>query len=279
MNKIACQYVIVKFSPYVETGEFANVGLLMIAPAHGYFDFKLETRRYHRVTQFFNKLDPKFYKKTLKTLEIALDGINKLLKSYEFDTQSTTRNTELAYRLFAETTRQRESIIRFSETRVVLTEEPKNKFIELYEKYIHQNFITKEYLEVILEKEMRLWLNEAKIGKRFKRETIGNDEYQATFPFVEQQNNQFKKAIKPLHLAHAQASQILDHGGTWLFRLEALRRRKLLPEKILFTVSGPKSNSNTRQTAYHEITERLKESGTTVIDSANYNEIIEFARS
>ncbi len=62
MNKIACQYVIVRFAPYVETGEFANVGILMMAPRHGYFGFKLETRRHGRITRFFEELEPKLYR-------------------------------------------------------------------------------------------------------------------------------------------------------------------------------------------------------------------------
>ncbi|MGM0927683.1 MAG: DUF3037 domain-containing protein [Pseudomonadota bacterium] len=32
MKRIACQYVILRFMPYVETGEFANVGVVMIPP-------------------------------------------------------------------------------------------------------------------------------------------------------------------------------------------------------------------------------------------------------
>jgi len=30
MKKFACQYAIVRFLPYLETGEFANVGIVML---------------------------------------------------------------------------------------------------------------------------------------------------------------------------------------------------------------------------------------------------------
>lgn len=65
MNKIACQYAIVRFAPFVETGEFANVGILMIAPKERFFGFKLETRRHGRITRFFEELDRKHYTQAL----------------------------------------------------------------------------------------------------------------------------------------------------------------------------------------------------------------------
>ena len=65
MNKVACQYAIVRFAPYVETGEFANVGIVMMAPKQRYFKFEVELKRYGRITKFFDDVDAKLYKKTL----------------------------------------------------------------------------------------------------------------------------------------------------------------------------------------------------------------------
>ena len=59
MKKIACRYAIIQFMPYTETGEFANVGVVLACPETGYFDFKLQTKRYARITAFFNELDAK----------------------------------------------------------------------------------------------------------------------------------------------------------------------------------------------------------------------------
>ena len=52
MKKYACQYAIVRFLPYLETGEFANVGIVMLCPDAGFFDFKL-LRHVRRITAFF----------------------------------------------------------------------------------------------------------------------------------------------------------------------------------------------------------------------------------
>jgi len=75
MNKIACQYAIVRFTPFVETGEFANVGIIMMAPKHRFFGFELETKRYGRITNFFEELDAKVYKKTLHNMKEELERI------------------------------------------------------------------------------------------------------------------------------------------------------------------------------------------------------------
>ena len=40
MNQTPRLYSIVRFMLFVETGEFANVGVIMIAPEQRHFDFK-----------------------------------------------------------------------------------------------------------------------------------------------------------------------------------------------------------------------------------------------
>lgn len=56
MTKQAGVYAIVQFRLYVETGEFANVSVVLTSTGHRYIDFRLLRRR-GRVTQFFRELD------------------------------------------------------------------------------------------------------------------------------------------------------------------------------------------------------------------------------
>ena len=44
MKRFACHYAIIRFLPYPETQEFANVGVVLACPESGYFGFKLEKR-------------------------------------------------------------------------------------------------------------------------------------------------------------------------------------------------------------------------------------------
>lgn len=278
MNRIACQYAIVRFAPYVETGEFANVGVLMMAPRLRYFGFRLETRRHGRVTRFFEELDPKLYREALLGLRKELQRVHEVLKAHGFDGPRKDNDVGFAQRLFSEVVCPRESIVRFSEPRIVLADEPSEKLKELFGFYVERNFVTKEYTETVLEKGIRKWLYEAEIDQRFHRMTIGDKEYQATFPFVELIDNQPVKVIKPLHLAQENPSKIIDHGGAWLFRIEELRRRNRLPGRVLFTVAGPETGDDRRRHAFSEIVARLKGAGVEVADYMNQERVLEFAR-
>lgn len=278
MDKIACQYAIARFAPYVETGEFANVGILMLAPRLGYFGFKLETRYYRRITRFFEELEPKLYRETLQTLREELQRIRQLLKAHGFDVRKQVNDTDFARQIFSEVVRPRESIMRFSEPRVVLADEPEDKLRDLFEFYVERNFITREYKETVLEKKVRTWLGQAQIARCFQRMTVGDDQYHAVFPFVETVDNRPVKIIKPLHLAQDRPNKITDHGGTWLFRLNELRRRDKLPERVLFAVAGPGHADARRYQAFEEIAGRLAEAGVEVTDYGNRERVIEFAR-
>ena len=124
MNKVACQYAIVRFAPFVETGEFANVGIIMIAPKQRYFGFELELKRYGRITKFFDDVDSKLYRKTLYNLKDELDRVTYVFKQHGFDKRLKFNDIDFVNGLFKEIVRTRETIVRFGEIRTVLAEEP-----------------------------------------------------------------------------------------------------------------------------------------------------------
>lgn len=56
----AARYSIIRFLPYAETEEFANVGVVMFAPTARYFDFQL-TNKWRRLGAFFDTLDRRVF--------------------------------------------------------------------------------------------------------------------------------------------------------------------------------------------------------------------------
>ncbi|MFD2111303.1 DUF3037 domain-containing protein [Thiorhodococcus fuscus] len=277
MSKVACQYAIIRFAPYVETGEFANVGILLMASKVRFFGFRLQARRYKRIAGFFEELDSKLYREAIHALKDELERIHWVLKANGFDRRRSANDIEFAKQLFSEIVRPRESILRFSDPGVVLTDDPEEKLQELFSFYVERSFVTKQYQETILEDGVRKWLNNARIGDRFQRLTIGDEDYQATFPFVEQIDQKPVKAIKPLHLAQGQPSKIMEHGAAWLFRVNELKHRARLPENVLFTVSGPEDKDERRQRAFTDIVGRLEDTGVEVTEYVNRQRILEFA--
>ena len=261
MNKVPCLYAIVQFRPFVETGEFANVGIVMMSPERRYFGFKLMYARHARVTHFFEQLDPKVFRTTIRNLRDELEEVGSALKRHGFDKRLKSNDAAYARRVFDEIVRPRESVVRFSETRAVLAANPASTLDELYAFYVERNFVSKEYQEALLERGLRKWLYQARLSDRYEAKAVGDDVYHVNFPFVQIDEEQAvaPKAIKPLNLGHAHPSKILDHGGQWLFRIDQLRRRGALPKKVLFAVSGPEEASSARRRAALDIVEALEQ--------------------
>lgn len=278
MNKTACQYAIVRFAPFVETGEFANVGIIMIAPKQRFFAFQLELKRYGRITRFFEDVDAKLYRRTLYNLKDELERVTNVLKEHDFDRPLKTNDIDFANALFNEVVRTRETIVRFSEVRTVLADDPREKFEELFAFYVERNFVTKKYQEKLLENDVRKLLYQTDMGKRFEKEKLGDHNYHVIFPFVRSDVDEPAKVIKPLHLGHDEPTKIYDHGAAWINRINRLKGKFLEPKRVLFTLAGPDSNDD-RLDAYHDIEVELKATGVRITNCDNKGEITQFALS
>lgn len=277
MKKIPCLYAIVRFCPFVETEEFANVGIVAISPSHRYFEFKLMTKKHARVTNFFEQLDAKVFKSAMQNLREELDRARALLQRHGFDKRLKDNDVDFARQIFDEIVRPREAVIKFSATRGVLMTDPKEKLEELYGHYVERDFVTPEYREQVLERTLRKWFYEAGVGNRFERLEIGTEEYNATFPFVESRGGRVLTAIKPLNLAQEQPSKILDHGGAWVWKLSQLKRKATLPERVLLAVEGPDIGDTVARTkAFNDIVDELTYLGAEVISYNQKAKILDF---
>lgn len=147
MNRVPCLYAIVRFAPLVETGEFANTGVLVIAPAQRFFGFKLMIQRHERITHFFKPLDAKVFRTTMRALRDELERAKALLMQHGFDRRLKENDIEFAKGLFNEIVRPRETVIKFSEPRPLLASDPNAALEELYAHYVERNFVTREYQE------------------------------------------------------------------------------------------------------------------------------------
>lgn len=275
----ACHYAIVRFMPFIETGEFGNVGIVMFSPTARYFGFKLLGQRYSRITNFFEQLDAKFFRASMQATREELQRVSDMLKGMGTDKRLRALDREGSISLWQEILKPRESMVRFSDSRLAMAGDPQAKLGELYAYYVERNFATKEYQERLLERGVRGFLREAHLHERFHEHRIGNAEYNALFPFVELTDENPVKAIKPLRLNHAQPAQIIDHGGQWRVRIEALAKRDLLPTKVLFAVNGYQVGESAIARAQREVTAALLDLGVQVQPADDRQAVIEFARS
>jgi hypothetical protein len=273
----ACHYAIVRFMPFVETGEFANVGIVLFCPNARFFGFKLLVNRHARVTNFFEQLDPKVFRLSMRTFREEMERIQSMRREMGTDRRFKDTDREGALRLWQEIIKPRETMLRFSESRLVLADDPRTKLSEVYQYYVERNFATREYQEKILERGVRGWLRDAKLLEKFHPARIGNDEYHAQFPFVSGPDENPAKVIKPLNLDHSDASRIIDHGGQWVVRINALKKRELLPRSVLFAVNGP-DDSTARGRAKSEVVGELRDSGVLVVPYGQVQPLIAFAQ-
>ena len=275
MKNFACRYAIVQFVPYTETGEFANVGVVIACPETGYFAFKLQTRRYARITAFFDELNADVYRMALKSIQTELERIQRLI----VDLPATPMRAEQIRDLLTALTHPREAMVRFSQVRPVLAQEPVAHLVKLFDHYVDHSFATPEFVEQTITKRIQTLLDGLALPAPFKSERIGDDQIHANFPLVQRKDGELTKIIKPFNLAQDEANRIFDHGDAWLQKVRRLRKRNLLPREVLFAVAAPPESDVKRFGAYQEICVELRQADVRLVEQLQMTEIEQFAKA
>lgn len=259
--KVALRYSVIQFMPYVETGEFANVGVMAVCPKTGYFDYKI-TSKYGRLTQFFPNLSAKQYKASIAFFENELKQIKEMFLDRKID-EAMARN------IFDTLTREREAIVRTTETRVRMTNHEETALEELFDYYIAQSF-TQDSNEDRLTNRVTQMVKGFSLIRPFIAERIGNDEFHASFPLVQKNaQKQPGKIIKPIYFGQEEANKIYEKSDRWLSRIDRLRRFEFLSRdaQILFAFEAPNSASPSQSRALKTV---LADIGSHNIQTINY---------
>lgn len=268
--KIACQYAIVRFLPFLETGEFANVGVILFAPKTRFLGYKLAPKAFPRVTRFFNELDAAVYRKAIRGFDTELEEVQKLAIGQTSD--------DLI--LFAkEVTRLRESLLRFSELRTVLTDNPQEELEALYARYVGRDFINQEYRENVMTRTIKKQLADCNLEKLYVKYTFKKDLRKVTLPLVNS-NPEITRVMKPLAFDQKDPSKLIEHAELWRNKLDWLLQRGVLKnENILLPIEKPEDTTSSElQEAYNIVAEDLKALHIEMIDFDNTARIMEFAR-
>lgn len=277
MKTVACQYAIVRFAPFIETEEFANIGVVLFCPTTGLFQYRLQLKKHARVTHFFEPLKSDVFRASMNNLRAELDRLQRFAN---IDSKHQLRldlgETEMSQRFFNEITRSREGTVRFSDTRVVLAKRPAEKLDELFKFYVDRNFVNVEYGEALLEKGMRTLLNKHQLDNSFAKAELDDGIYRKTFPFVKRENDKIVKVIKPFFLGQKRSTQIIDHGVTWIHSVKRFQSSGQLPREIMFAVKGPENNGS-RSEAFEEIVGEMSNEGILVVPFNNTDKILRYA--
>lgn len=271
IKKYVCRYAVVRFSPYPETEEFVNIGIVIACPLTGYFDFKLQKKKRHgRVTHFFSELAKDMYHETLDMFSSELSRNKYIADSFREDSDKIRS-------VFSSLVHPREAVIRFSEARSRIADNPEEMLNKLFHYYVERDFVTPEYTEQNLERRIRNLIHDLHLSKPFRAMELGDEFTTAHFPLVQEENSRPAKAIKPFYLGQADPGKIINHGGIWVDRIKRMRKRNLLPDAVLFAVDGPTKEDGNRYAAYEEICGDLKEFDIQIVPSSYEQRIIDFA--
>ena len=270
MNRQVCKYNIIRFQPFAETQEFANIGVVLFAMGSKRLEFKLlESNQHKRITDFFDPLDRNVFGYAVKIIKAEIERINR------FDDLDGRVTAEL----YAELTRSREDIIRFSDNRVLFCDDPVAKVNELFEHYIQRGFANEPSYEENMKKQLKELLATHNLGDRYKPAYIGDEnKYKVTFPFVRKSDH--RKAIKPIQFLHDNPTALIDHGREWLSKVEQLCRFDFIaPEEVLFAYKIKTPIESAAFDPFDEVRKMAENIGVTMIDMASSEDIVKFANS
>ncbi|WP_342609691.1 DUF3037 domain-containing protein [Vibrio tritonius] len=263
------RYTVVRFMPFTQTQEFANVGVVIHLPQTGDVLFKLANKRFGRVSQFFDDLDGQLYANAIKMFNIELSRIQQL---------TTGMYGKQLAGFMDEVTRQREGFLTFSDTSALLTEKTVDNVLEeLFETYVGRNFNTKEHREDLLVKNLKKQLDSVSKYK-FVKSKLSADYLSFDLPLVA--SDQYEtKAIKPLSFYQTNPLKLIDHGEFWVSRVKHLLNSKTITaDNFLFAVDYPKFDDTKLNAAYTSLSNEMKALGVNVLDASDSIRINEFAR-
>lgn len=243
-----CNYAVLRFQPYPETGEFANLGVVMLC-SDGTFLYRVETRQYKRVTQFFSKLDKTVLLNARRSIIDELDRIRDLMKTHASD------NT-LQLSVFKHLISASESLLRFSQPGVIAASQPEDALEKLFLNYVHHEFDSKPDIEQQLTKQVTHMLKNLP-NRRYDKGTITAGYYKVTFPFLWKDNSTAQQAIKPISFDLDDPSSIIEKGDKWISKMERLITARAAPADAVF-ISRKPGAKGPRLEAYKEVARELE---------------------
>ncbi|MCL6271318.1 DUF3037 domain-containing protein [Sansalvadorimonas sp. 2012CJ34-2] len=268
MNKYACYYAIVQFMPYPETGEFANVGVIMAIPQLNVFAYRLEKTKAKRICDFFNHLDRKVYLEGIKALNEELAFYEEAVKGRQITAQAA----------FDSLARPLETILRFSPERVRMIKDKDGMIDILFQRYVMHEFAKAPDYELQLQRKVAQIVRSVKVKNRFRKKLLGQQGiFKVTMPMV-QENEGFTRAIHPLFFNQKEPQKIIEHGNLWEGKLGTLETLKALPRDILIPYEMPDQKQQEQYMAWKLVSHKLEKFGK-LIPANDVEVITDFAKS
>lgn len=226
--KTVYRYAIIRFRPFAETEEFANIGVIAIDLSHHMIDYRIAPKRFARVRHFFDEQGYAAYAGAIDVLRLELGRISDFLPSFvEWNAEAT----------FQDIIARRESSIRFSEARIAQSDADLSAFLDsLYARFVRRDF-SADTPEVELTRDIRHALRQRHLGF-FKSLKVEDELMSIPFPLAHRGNR--LRAIRPLAFGQKSPMAMVDYAAHWRKRLDyLLTRQRIMPHDVLIATQGP----------------------------------------
>lgn len=263
-------YSVIRYAPYAETEEFANVGVVICSPKTGGIRFQLTNSNDARVKNFFR--DDSIFKVVKPLIE------NELFLAVDIAKQLDT--AEKLKEFFFNLTETRESVFCYSPVRVLIAQDIDIEVDRLFSKFIKQTGITKERREDALAMELRhRFQQHVALKNSFKKYKLGGELTSFEMPLVAPNENEILCAIKPLSFNQNEPSKMLEHCDKWVSRIKRAVEEKILSfNNVLLTIDHNKKLHKSEVRAIDEIRLTLDKHKITHFKSSETSLIIDFAK-
>lgn len=127
--KTPFQYAVIRYMPDAVTGEFANVGVVVLAPQAKFLRARC-TKRYGRTSQFFGSVDGQHFRRVLEMIEMGVRQIERELGTFLLDLPEDV--VDVLRRIIPID----DSTLLFGETKGGLTSDPRKTLEDLFDRFV-----------------------------------------------------------------------------------------------------------------------------------------------
>ncbi|MDP8079768.1 DUF3037 domain-containing protein [Phocoenobacter skyensis] len=266
-------YSFVRFRPYIETGEFVNVGLLMCEPQTQKLTFGLVPKNSGRVNHFF--YNSRIFEEIRDTINSELKYIKKIVENdFRFSPEEVAR-------FFHNFVDCKEGIVQYSNAVVGVVDDPQANFSQLYREYIHfggvksvsqENNIVREFKDLFKAQSNPIFNN-------YKECLVKGETSKFKLPLALKDNNDNKviRGIKPLAFDQNETASMIEHCDSWVAKINRSTAEGLIKKDcILFALDT--ANTKAKIKILDTIKRTFDHFSINHTDWKNKEEVLDFAK-
>ena len=223
----AVHYVVARYRPTPELSEFANIGVVAFDAETGGVFYKLSPRRFRRVTQFFDNVEPSTYSEVINLLDGELARLGEV--------SQMRRGADTPRHMFLSFVQPREGIVTFSPIRSLAAVSGQDAVKTLYARYVRRDPELLPQRELLMVRNIRADLNRAHIFG-FKARQIDDELMPIRLPLVSERRE--RATIKPMAFDQKTTLGIIDHANLWRDRFMYLIQKGIFkPQNIMIALA------------------------------------------